>query len=601
MRPRFAPVVLALAFATASALASSAEAQSSENVLLVINELSPDSIRIGEHYAAVRAVPATQVVRIKAPVSEAISRADFDAAIEGPIGAWLSSHLLQDRVLFIVLAKGIPLRVDGTGGLPGTMASVDSELTLLYRKLTGAPVLAAGRIDNPYFLREQPLSEARRFSRIDADIYLVTRLDGFTADDVIKLIDRGVNPSRDGRIVLDQKSTMLDRGGDMWLAEAASRLTVAGQGSRVQLETTRALATSTEPVLGYFSWGSNDPANQLRQVGLRFSAGSIGGMYVSTDGRTFKEPGSAWKPAPAGSATGGQSLVGDLIREGITGISASVAEPYLDGIVRPQILFPAYLSGFTLAESYYLAMPYLSWETIVIGDPLCAPFLSAPLTQDRLHKGIDDGTSLPALFAERRLAAIRTGDLKPDAIKLQLKAVSLQAQGKPKAEVRNALERAIAIEPRLNSAQWMLAEIAEAVGEQDTAIARYRAILQTDPNHLAALNNLAYALADKKNQAEEALPLAERAYRLSKQAPVVADTLGWVHFKLNQLAAALPLIERAAASLPGSVDILVHAAAINVAANNRERAKGYLEAAVKADPTASAREDVKALMAKIKG
>ncbi len=246
-------------------------------------------------------------------------------------------------------------------------------------------------------------------------------------------------------------------------------------------------------------------------------------------------------------------------------------------------------------------MPYLSWQTIIIGDPLCAPYLSSPLAQDRLHKGVDEETALPTLFSGRRLAAIRAGDLKPDAIKLQLKAVSLLSQGRPTAELRDPLERAIAIEPRLITAQWMLAEIADTGGDLDAAIVRYRAILQTDPNHIAALNNLAYALADKKNAAEEALPLAERAYRLSNHAPGVADTLGWVHFKLNQLAAALPLIEQAATAMPANFDILVHAAAVNLAANNRERARGYLEAAVKADPAASAREDVKALMAKIKG
>ena len=93
-------------------------------------------------------------------------------------------------------------------------------------------------------------------------------------------------------------------------------------------------------------------------------------MFVSTDGRTFREPPADWKPAPAGATSGGQSLVADLIREGITGVTAHVAEPYLDAIVRPQILFPAYLSGFNLAESYYLAMPFLSWQNVVVGDPL---------------------------------------------------------------------------------------------------------------------------------------------------------------------------------------------------------------------------------------
>ena len=110
---------------------------------------------------------------------------------------------------------------------------------------------------------------------------------------------------------------------------------------------------------------------------------------------------------------------------------------------------------------------------------------------------------------------------------------------------------------------------------------------KTDPNQVAALNNLAYALADKKKAAAEALPLAEKAYRLSNQAPIVADTLGWVHFKLDQVAAALPLIERAAAALPSEVEVLVHAAAVNVAANNSERAKTFLDAAVKANPAAA--------------
>ena len=41
--------------------------------------------------------------------------------------------------------KGIPLRIRGTGGLNGTVASVDSELTLLYRKLLGVSVAPVGR------------------------------------------------------------------------------------------------------------------------------------------------------------------------------------------------------------------------------------------------------------------------------------------------------------------------------------------------------------------------------------------------------------------------------------------------------------------------
>ena len=39
----------------------------------------------------------------------------------------------------------------------------------------------------------------------------------------------------------------------------------------------------------------------------------------------------------------------------------------------------------------------------------------------------------------------------------------------------------------------------------------------------------------------------------------------------------------------------MHAAAVNVAVNNRERAKTFLDAAIKADPAAADRDDVKAI------
>jgi len=44
-------------------------------------------------------------------------------------------------------------------------------------------------------------------------------------------------------------------------------------------------------------------------------------------------------------------------------------------------------------------MPYLSWQTVVIGDPLCAPFPRRVLQPADIDKGIDPATELPALFA----------------------------------------------------------------------------------------------------------------------------------------------------------------------------------------------------------
>jgi len=66
-----------------------------------------------------------------------------------------------------------------------------------------------------------------------------------------------------------------------------------------------------------------------------------------------------------------QSLTADYIHEGVTGCSGHIDEPYLAMNPRPELLLPAYYSGRNLAESYYVAMPGLSWQNIVVGDPLC--------------------------------------------------------------------------------------------------------------------------------------------------------------------------------------------------------------------------------------
>ncbi len=134
-------------------VAAPASAQSGENVAVVINDASPASREIGEYDVAKRAVPEPNVIRIRVTTEDAISRAAFAAGIGQPIAAALRQRGLQDRVLYIVLTKGVPLRITGTTGPGGTMASVDSELTLLYRSLTGKGVASAGHIDNPYLPR----------------------------------------------------------------------------------------------------------------------------------------------------------------------------------------------------------------------------------------------------------------------------------------------------------------------------------------------------------------------------------------------------------------------------------------------------------------
>src|SRR5262245_35204429 len=186
-------------------LAPALEAQSPANVAIVVNDNSPDSQRIAEHYARTRNIPSTNILRIQTSTDTAIERAAYVTTIERPLALAISRAGLQDRLLYLVLTNVSPFRIIATTGLNGTLVSVDSELTLLYRRMVGEPVPTPGKIDNPYYLEAQGIDEARPFSHREHDIYLVTRLDAFTVDEALALIDRAQAPVAAGRIILDKR------------------------------------------------------------------------------------------------------------------------------------------------------------------------------------------------------------------------------------------------------------------------------------------------------------------------------------------------------------------------------------------------------------
>src|SRR5205823_7547716 len=205
-----------------------------------------------------------------------------------------------------------------------------------------------------------------------------------TVADVQGLIDRASNAAQQGAIVLDDKASSGSET-NVWLRSAAERVRAAIGANRVIYDTTSTVLKDLKNVLGYYSWGSNDPAIRERHFNLGFVNGALAAMFVSTDARTLNAPPPDWRITGGEDATtqfagSHQSLIGDFIRDGITGTAGNVAEPYLDASTRPNVLFPAYLAGANLAEAFYLAMPYLSWQTVVVGDPLCAPFRSTKLT-----------------------------------------------------------------------------------------------------------------------------------------------------------------------------------------------------------------------------
>jgi uncharacterized protein (TIGR03790 family) len=341
-------------------------AQSSDNVLLVINEADSLSRRIGDYYTHKRSIPLKNVCRLSVSSGEVIAWEVYEQ-IEQSVGECLKNQRLTEQALYIVTTMGVPLRVLGAGRGPASEgASVDSELTLLYAKLKGLHFGRAGSVPNPFFGQVKQKFSHGRFA-----MYLVTRLAGYDFEDIRGVIDRSLEARNRGKFVIDLKSGEKSPGNN-WLRQAAAGL----PRNRVVLDETEKVLYGQTEVIGYAAWGSNDSNNKRRSPGFQWLPGAIMTEYVSTDGRTFRRPPdswniSTWKDKEQFFAGAPQSLTADYIHEGATGASGHVDEPFLAGVPRPNYLLPAYASGRNLAESYYLAIPWLSWQNIVIGDPLC--------------------------------------------------------------------------------------------------------------------------------------------------------------------------------------------------------------------------------------
>ena len=344
-----------------------AQAQSAENVLLVVNRNSAISGRIGEYYVRRRGIPLANVCALRAPAEEVISREVYQTAVEQAVGACLVSQRLTEKILYIVTTLGVPLRVTGggTAGQAPAEAAVDSELSLLYGRIHGAKYPLPGAVPNPYFNKA-----GTPFGHPQVSIYLVTRLAGYDFEDVKSIIDRSLAAADRGKVVIDMAGSEDD--GDGWLKAAAKLV----PKERLVLSEDSTVLYRQKNVIAYAAWGSNDKHRKQRMLGFEWLPGAIATEFVSTDGRTFQRPPaswniSTWKDTKLFFADSPQTLTADYIHEGATGASGHVVEPYLHACPRPQILIPAYLSGRNLAESYYLAIPTLSWMNIVVGDPLC--------------------------------------------------------------------------------------------------------------------------------------------------------------------------------------------------------------------------------------
>lgn len=345
-----------LVFCLSLATQSHAGTYDHDDVLIIVNDNSATSTEIGEYFRTARGMSADQVIHINAQTSETVSRAEFETNIRTPVEDYITTNDLTDSINYLVTTKGVPLRVNGDpDNGDDNRASVDQELMLILGS-NSAQIGVTGSYTNPYYTNEQS------FSRADYDMYLVTRLTAYTINQVKSLIDRSsfATTTNTGNFVLDvdpNRDTGSYQQANDWMRTAETTLTSGSY--TVLLDESTAYITDQANLLGYYSWGSNDCCDLNNGISNNtYVNGSIAETVVSSSGRTFEYP-----------PTYGQSLIADLIAEGVTGVAGYTTEPYVNAIANADILFDRYTKGYNLAESFSMSTNHVSWKQVVVGDP----------------------------------------------------------------------------------------------------------------------------------------------------------------------------------------------------------------------------------------
>jgi uncharacterized protein (TIGR03790 family) len=363
------------------------------SVAILYNSSIPESKALAQYYSEARNIPATNLVGLAMPKSATISRKQYDETIRDPlrkefdmrnwwqIGKSADGFRIpvRNKIRIIVTVRGVPLKIKRTS-LPGdpkplpkpkpgepkpklspqdkirsmNEASVDSELSLF--GVREAPL--QGFTANKFYNSPTSIATANIPFMV-----LVGRIDA--ADDATcrRMIADAIATEKSGlwgRAYIDIAHKYPE--GDKWLEGVAK--SCAGAGFPTVVDRFKDTYPTNYPMtdaaiyFGWYAWNANGP---LLDPGFRFKRGAVAVHLHSFSANQLTDAKKNWC-AP-------------VLAKGAAATLGNVYEPFLSLTHNFDIFLSRLLAGHTLVESAYMSVRGLSWQNIVLGDPLYRPFL----------------------------------------------------------------------------------------------------------------------------------------------------------------------------------------------------------------------------------
>lgn len=286
--------------------------------------------------------------------------------------------------------------------------------------------------------------------------------------------------------------------------------------------------------------------------------------------------------------------------EALTELQRLRTDPEVGGVAARLLAQAAIESGdYTVAEQRCNAL---------LGDPGSAPLAVYYLGLIAERRGDDAvaardygllaGTGFEAQGRRRaagilykqgeRDAAVRVISAARDAqpeerIRGELAAAELLSVSGAADEAVSRIDSALRRSPGNPEIAYQRAVLLERAGRADAAISTLEALHRERPLDGGVTNALGFTLADHKRELPRAEQLIREALLAQPDNPAVLDSLGWVLFRRAQVAAALPVLERAFRLLHDG-DIGAHWGEALWASGRKSAAQKAWQRALAADP-----------------